>query len=327
MIMQQIYIDFMHGVEMLFQKKNPFWPPVIDYGINDVKEIWENPKSIDWIQRSIREKNLRDPKFLPLVYRQYQRELKECALYWKKGYINNIVELQRVVRLLEKAVVGFGILYYSALDEKTPAKGRRLALQFRREDRFFDEADKFLGKSLRFVFPTLRGYETYILKNELKKLPSVTSLKRRSKGFVYVPGQKVIVSTLEEFAKKSKKFAFDFPKLSAQSSELRGQTAFAGKARGRVRILLRKDQMSSMKKNEVLVATMTTPDFVPAMRKAAAIVTDEGGITCHAAIFAREMKKPCVIGTKIATKVLKDGDMVEVDTEKGIVRKIIEKRV
>ena len=67
---------------------------------------------------------------------------------------------------------------------------------------------------------------------------------------------------------------------------------------------------------------MTTPDFVPAMEKAAAIVTDRGGILCHAAIVSREMSKPCIIGTKIATKVLKDGDLVEVDADKGVVRKI-----
>ena len=67
---------------------------------------------------------------------------------------------------------------------------------------------------------------------------------------------------------------------------------------------------------------MTTPDYVPAMRKASAVVTDEGGITCHAAIFSREINKPCVIGTKFATQVLKDGDIVEVDADNGIVRKI-----
>ena len=58
------------------------------------------------------------------------------------------------------------------------------------------------------------------------------------------------------------------------------------------------------------------------MKKAGAFVTNEGGITCHAAIVAREMKKPCIIGTKIATKVLKDGDLVEVDAENGVVRVI-----
>lgn len=77
-----------------------------------------------------------------------------------------------------------------------------------------------------------------------------------------------------------------------------------------------------MEKGEILVTVMTSPDFMVAAKKAAAIVTDEGGITCHAAIVSREMKIPCIIGTKIATKVLKDGDIVEVDADKGVVRKI-----
>ena len=64
---------------------------------------------------------------------------------------------------------------------------------------------------------------------------------------------------------------------------------------------------------------MTRPEYLPAMKKAAAFITDEGGITCHAAIIAREMKKPCIIGTKIATQVLKDGDMVEVKANHGLV--------
>lgn len=79
---------------------------------------------------------------------------------------------------------------------------------------------------------------------------------------------------------------------------------------------------SKIKVGDVLVTSMTTPNMVPIMQKAAAFVTDEGGITCHAAIVAREMKKPCVIGTKIATKIFKDGDVVEVDATAGIVKKI-----
>jgi len=65
---------------------------------------------------------------------------------------------------------------------------------------------------------------------------------------------------------------------------------------------------------------MTRPEFVPLMKKAAAIITDEGGITSHAAIISREMNIPCIIGTKIATKIFKDGDLVEVDADKGIVK-------
>jgi pyruvate,water dikinase len=64
---------------------------------------------------------------------------------------------------------------------------------------------------------------------------------------------------------------------------------------------------------------MTLPDYVPAMKKAAAIITDEGGVTCHAAIVSRELKIPCIVGTKIATKVLKDGDMVDVNANHALV--------
>ena len=69
---------------------------------------------------------------------------------------------------------------------------------------------------------------------------------------------------------------------------------------------------------------MTSVDFVPIMDKAGAFVTNEGGITSHAAIVSREMNKPCIIGTQNATQVIKDGDMVEVDAERGIV-KILER--
>lgn len=76
--------------------------------------------------------------------------------------------------------------------------------------------------------------------------------------------------------------------------------------------------------NAILVVGQTRPLLMPAMRKAKAIITDEGGLLCHAAILSRELKIPCIIGTKIATKTLKDGDLIEVDTNNGIV-KILEK--
>ncbi len=106
------------------------------------------------------------------------------------------------------------------------------------------------------------------------------------------------------------------------TATLKGNVAFAGVVRGTVKVLYSSDDIAKVQRDDILVATMTFPNYIPAMEKAAAFVTDEGGITCHAAIIAREMKKPCVIGTKIATKVFKDGDRVEVDAEKGIVRKV-----
>ncbi len=104
--------------------------------------------------------------------------------------------------------------------------------------------------------------------------------------------------------------------------QLSGSIASSGRATGTAKIILGRDDFEKIKKGDILVASMTTPQMVAIMKKAAAFVTDEGGITCHAAIISRELKKPCIIGTKVATRVLKDGDRVEVDATKGIVRKI-----
>jgi phosphohistidine swiveling domain-containing protein len=105
-------------------------------------------------------------------------------------------------------------------------------------------------------------------------------------------------------------------------SEILGMIACQGYAKGRVKVLADANEGHKMEKGDILVTTMTTPDFLPYMEKAAAIITDEGGVTCHAAIVSREFGIPCIVGTENATEVLKDGDIVEVDAVKGIVRKI-----
>jgi phosphohistidine swiveling domain-containing protein len=111
-------------------------------------------------------------------------------------------------------------------------------------------------------------------------------------------------------------------KVDKNINEFSGQTAQPGFARGVVKIVIRAKDMHKMNKGDILVSIATDPDVVPAMKKAAAIITEQGGITSHAAIVSRELGTPCIIGTKIATKILKDGDMVEVDANKGIVRKL-----
>ncbi len=110
------------------------------------------------------------------------------------------------------------------------------------------------------------------------------------------------------------------PKEKEKVTDLHGTCASTGTAIGKVRICKTKDDIEHFPEGFILVSSMTRPEFVPAMKKAKAIVTDEGGITCHAAIVSRELNKPCVIGTKIATKVLQDGMMVEVKASHGLVR-------
>lgn len=110
-----------------------------------------------------------------------------------------------------------------------------------------------------------------------------------------------------------------------EKKELQGMPACKGKAKGKVVLLKERDykkfsEILSNRKDFVLVTFMTRPEIVPFLKKARAIVTNEGGITCHAAIISRELNIPCIVGTKKATDILKDGDEVEVDANTGIVR-------
>ncbi|KMO82746.1 phosphoenolpyruvate synthase [Mycolicibacterium chubuense] len=97
----------------------------------------------------------------------------------------------------------------------------------------------------------------------------------------------------------------------------RGLAAAPGIASGRVRVLETPDQGERLQKGEILVAQMTNPDWLPTIRRAAALVTDTGGMTCHAAIVARELGVPCVVGTRTATRDLHDGTVATVDGARG----------
>lgn len=104
------------------------------------------------------------------------------------------------------------------------------------------------------------------------------------------------------------------------TKEFKGLPASRGHITGKARVLEDASGIANLEKGEVLVTYMTTIEFIPAFRKASAVVTDEGGMSCHAAIISREFKLPCIVGTKVATRVIQTGDTIEVDADKGIVR-------
>ncbi|MFA4941032.1 MAG: PEP-utilizing enzyme [Patescibacteria group bacterium] len=164
----------------------------------------------------------------------------------------------------------------------------------------------------REVMDLLQGKNTFRAKDleERKKL----SLIYQKNNFYE------IYSGLE--AEKAIKQIFTNDKKQGEINDFRGLSAASGKARGRVKIIKSVKEVGKVEKGDILVAVMTRPDYIVGIKNAGALVTDEGGITCHAAIVARELGIPCIIGTKIATKVLKDGDLVEVNANHGWVRKI-----
>jgi phosphohistidine swiveling domain-containing protein len=169
-----------------------------------------------------------------------------------------------------------------------------------------------LGKKAHFVLPQ------EVWSGTVKDTAILDELEERSKGFVFYNEQLFTGSDVDLHLKKLnivlEKEGDD------QMSEFSGQIAQSGKIQGTVRLVITKEDLNKVTSDDVLVTAMTMPAYLPAMKKAVAFVTDEGGITCHAAIIAREMNKPCIIGTRVATKVLKDGDLIEVDADKGIVK-------
>lgn len=132
---------------------------------------------------------------------------------------------------------------------------------------------------------------------------------------IYIVQSRPITTLKKRTARKRNE-----PKTVSEAAMLvKGQGATTGASTGKVKIILSAKEIGKVSSGDVLVTKMTSPDFVPAMRKASAIVTDEGGITSHAAIVSRELGIPCIVGTGNATKTLKEGETVTVDADHGIV--------
>ncbi|MEK6973308.1 MAG: PEP-utilizing enzyme [archaeon] len=168
---------------------------------------------------------------------------------------------------------------------------------------------------------------SYVLKNEIieflrsGKLVEKELVEERRKGFlIFIENEKTVCVSGEDIGKAlSEKLHFTTSEAKS-TLILEGLAASKGIAEGPARIVKGIDDMKNVQKGDILIAVTTHPDYVVAMNKAIAIVTDEGGMLCHAAIVSREMKKPCVTGTKDATKIFSNGQKVIVDGYKGIVK-------
>lgn len=205
------------------------------------------------------------------------------------------------------------------------AKPRRKdyqSLSYYHSEKLFKEIAKRLHISLnqaRSATPEI--IENALLKNKLDidKINDIYNkhiiLPNDDETLTILVGEKA-ESFFRENVKKEQK------KIKKNIKELSGDVACAGKAKGVIKMINKPEDMVKMKKGDILLSTATTPSIVAAMKKAAAIVTDEGGLTCHASIVSRELNIPCIVGLRIATKVFKDGDKVEVDAHIGIIKKI-----
>lgn len=184
---------------------------------------------------------------------------------------------------------------------------------------FLDEITRRLGVKIPSeVFYILPTEITDLLRKELKMNKEI--IRERKQGYLmWGDGEKTQIysGNIVTIAKKKIKF------LSTKNQDcdkIHGQIACRGKVIGKARVIRMKGEFGKIRLGEILVVPSTTPDYVPIMKKSAAIVTDEGGLTCHSAIMSRELGIPCIIGTKISTKILHDGDLIEVDADNGVIK-------
>ncbi len=179
--------------------------------------------------------------------------------------------------------------------------------------KFINKISKKSGYGQNIVeFLTIEEIAAYL---ERGVLPNEQELVERSKGLgIYFEGNSFKLLVGEDYQALMRHL------VGESKTELKGNAAYLGVAKGVVRIVIDPTNVKEFNEGDILVTGMTRPEFLPLMKKAAAFVTDAGGLLSHAAIVARELQKPCLLATEIGTKVLHDGDEVEVDATKGVVK-------
>jgi phosphohistidine swiveling domain-containing protein len=224
-------------------------------------------------------------------------------------------------------------LYYKECDHRTQHVIDTLqeAIYFRswRTERYYRNAyflQNFYAKVAETIGLTepldlfyLTPYEILdILKGKAKTNPR--HIKERKLGyFVFEDKKEFTILSGKELAAIKKKVQVV---SEIKNTEIKGQTAYPGFIIGKVRVIKHKSEFHTVKDGEIIVTSSTTPDFIPVLKKVTAIIAEEGGVLSHASVISRELRIPCIIGTKTATKVFKNGDMIEVDANKGIAKKI-----
>ncbi|MCX6736173.1 MAG: PEP-utilizing enzyme [Candidatus Parcubacteria bacterium] len=307
-----------------FGWKNPHIPFVAHFVNDGVVEIWEHKKAIEWFLNRLLEENKKGLEFLNTLYGEFKELSKKLKELHKKEYLISVEDRTSYIDLVYQLAFVETIFFYTGIDERSPEEGKEISVRVRNEGDFFAENDLFARKNIAHFANVSEELAGAVLPEEFNSIPNEELLRKRTQAFLIIDGKEACLGSIKEYVALHPNYYFEQMEIEAGLNEVSGQIAYKGNVCGIARIVKKQSDMNRIAEGDILVSPMTTPNFLPAMQKAAAFVTDEGGVTCHASIVAREMKKPCIIGTKIATQVLHDGDLVEVDADNGAVR-IIEK--
>ncbi len=278
-------------------------------------QVTKNPKSVKTISSNLKKQARLFLQFIAKHENTVATE-KLYAEFWRRvlAYYHPHINVKYVVDYLTAG----------QLEKYLPdLQAARLAAEpvLNRTEDFMIGIAKIIGKKNSYPYELV----LCLTKEELseyfagKKLPKKSELQKRYRRSVLLGDRSTVTCYTGTSVGRIEKIVHQGEK----STVLKGSIAFTGKVTGVVRVVLDPHTANDFRVGDILVTGATRPEFLPIMHKAAAFVTDAGGILSHAAITAREMQKPCIIGTKIGTKVFKTGDRVEVDATKGVVRKIL----
>lgn len=268
------------------------------YSWTKVADLRDKPLSKDDLQKEI--DSILDPK----------KELEEMESNRFESLNNYKLFIDKVSDTKLKKYIEI-IHYFSYLKEMRDDYRRRVYVLI---IPLITEVGKRIGLSFdQVVYLSIPEIISYLKRGI--NADSEIARKRKNVYSITIIGGKVTIH--------NKDVSSDFISDSLTNvSEVKGQPTYPGKVNGIARIINRPSEFNKFNKGEILITVMTHPEYLPIMKIAKAFVTDEGGITCHAAIVSRELGIPCIIGTKIATKVFKDGDKIEVNANHNWVRKI-----
>lgn len=295
----------------------------------DKISVWYDRNELRRMEEIIRKKAVEGSGWFDLVLEDFYKQWNILLPYInREKSISSLGELKDYydtwVRWWSPMVILYEVPNIEGVEKAL--KGRALRARKETQD-FSDGGGEVVTDFFKQHYPQysdMRGLmtiaEMMVLREREFTEAELSEINAWSKGWALVNDDVVAIEDLDKQL-DVRDWQLENMEADTDVRKIQGQIAWTGRARGKVKLVVEGGHIEEFKEGEVLVTEMTTPDFVLAMKKAVAIVTDEGGVTCHAAIVARELKKPCIIGTKIATQVLKDGDEVEVDADEGVVRK------
>lgn len=291
--------------------------------------VWYEPKNMEQVSGAALEilSGTDGEELFEKMRSEIDRAWAALEVYAKGKEIESVDELKSYQRELLRYWQTMNSALWAIIDDpRLPEHMRAYFVRVREKTERYSERWSLLPTEFFAThFPRYRELVFVITFDEMVRLSEgavsdaeLEALGSRMRGCFLVGEQTYTLDTLDTFLAEHH---LQFERVADENfREFSGTTAFPGRVRGAVKIVDGTQDIEKIKEGDVLVTQMTNPKYVSAIKLAAAVVTDEGGALCHAAIVARELRKPCIIGTKIATQVLHDGDLVEVDADNGVVR-------